>query len=71
MKESEYRKGDLVLYVPFHAHGEKNQDKAEGAERGIVSSVNSSFVFVRFGDGETAKGCLPADLKLLVRLPHE
>jgi hypothetical protein len=45
--------GDLVEYRPH-----------EGAEvdRGFVTSVNASFVFVRFGTDTGSKACDPRDI---------
>jgi hypothetical protein len=37
--------GDKVIYVPKHAKGDINHPSAE---RGIISSFNDSFVFVKY-----------------------
>lgn len=34
-----------VIYVPYHAHGDRNH---KDCEHGRVSSVNHKFVFVKF-----------------------
>ena len=66
-----FRRGDRVIYVPLHVH----QDfRHPDCEHGVVSSVNDSYVFVKF-DGKftreriidpdwniTAQACDPDDL---------
>lgn len=55
--------GDRVTYLPIHANGDTSHPDAE---RGLVSSVGSRFVFVRFYGkhalSETAQACDPDDL---------
>jgi hypothetical protein len=63
--ESEYRQGDVVRYIPMHAHGNASHPDAE---TGTVSSTNANYVFVRFGANETGKACKPEQL-LLMRRP--
>lgn len=42
---TDFRAGDEVLYVPYHAKGNlRHMD----CERGRVNSVSDHFVFVRF-----------------------
>lgn len=41
----DFSAGDSVLYVPRHAHGDRSHPHCE---RGIVSSTNEKFVFVRY-----------------------
>lgn len=63
----DFQKGDGVVYVPTHAHGDKNH---KDVEHGLVSSHNDKFVFVkyypaltRFGwDGCTSQATDPRDL---------
>lgn len=45
---------DRVRYVPYHAYGDSSHPDCEN---GIVKTVTESFVFVRFGNHETAEGC--------------
>ena len=57
-----------VIYIPNHADGPNHKD----CERGIVSSFNEKFVFVKFykqlinlgWEGTTAKPCKPENLKI-------
>lgn len=59
-----------VRYVPGHAHGDKHHPDCED---GIVSSIGSAFVFVKFQksitrhgfDGATAQACSVEDLVIL------
>lgn len=55
---AEYRAGDRVRYVPYHAHGDREHDDCED---GIVTSVTDDLVFVRY-KGETSQGCKPDQL---------
>ena len=62
-----FEPGDRVLYVPNHANGDTAHPDCE---RGIVSSKNSSFVFVRYyrKDGTLPDGGVatsPQDLEKL------
>jgi hypothetical protein len=45
LKAADFQVGDKVLYVPNHAHGDPNH---KDCERGIVSSQNGVYVFVRY-----------------------
>ena len=45
LKPLTFKAGDTVRYVPHHAHGDVSH---KDCENGIVSSVNNSFVFVRY-----------------------
>jgi hypothetical protein len=48
MDKEDYKKGDMVLYVPPHAaHNVRHPD----CEEGVVSSSNDKFVFVDYGTG--------------------
>lgn len=48
-----------MLYVPYHAKGDIGH---EDVERGVVTSVNSSTVFARFGDSLHSAACNPDTL---------
>ncbi len=68
----EFGKGDHVLYIPSHANGDA---KHKDCQRGVVSSINNSFVFVKYdclartmvtGDEPyTAQATNPNDLTLI------
>lgn len=47
MKLDEFKKGMLVTYVPHHANKNINH---KDCENGVVSSVNSKFVFVKYNN---------------------
>lgn len=51
--------GDQVTYVPYHAHGKASHPDCE---RGVVSSKNDLYVFVRFGCSTTGQACKPDQL---------
>lgn len=67
-KIEDFTKGQRVVYVPLHAHGDLAHPDCE---RGAVSSVNAKTVFVKFNksvekfgwDGATAQGCDPTSLE--------
>ena len=62
MTASDFREGDKVLYIPNHAHGDPNH---KDCERGIVSSQNGNYVFVRYihhGVQSRAKATYPGNL---------
>lgn len=59
---SEFKPGDEVAYVPNHAHGDTNHPDVE---RGVVTSINPYFVFVRYGSETGAKATSPHDLMLV------
>ena len=44
---SDFKSGDLVRYIPNHAHGDARH---KDCENGIVSSTNAANVFVRYYD---------------------
>lgn len=58
----DFNPGDEVIYVPYHAEGNR---KHTDCEWGRVSSVNDHYVFVRFNktvaklgwEGTTSQGC--------------
>lgn len=51
---SDFQPGDLVRYVPYHAH---NDIAHPDCENGVVTSTNDYLVFVRFGADSHSKGC--------------
>lgn len=51
--------GRDVTYVPNHAGGNAGH---RDCERGVITSWNSRFVFVRFGSSATPKACYPFNL---------
>lgn len=53
MTTDEFRAGQSVRYVPYHAHGDDNH---ADCENGTVTSVTEHYVFVRF-KGETSQAC--------------
>lgn len=63
---SDFKPGDTVVYVARHKHNSGQQFFFEDCEPGQVSSLNDSFVFVKFWDGDTlkttAQACSPSDL---------
>jgi hypothetical protein len=74
MKLEEAKSGvSRVAYVPRHAEGDMEHPDVE---QGVVSSVNSKYVFVKFDkhltrlgwDGTTSQACDPDDLVLLFDL---
>lgn len=56
---SDFQPGDRVLYVPNHAHGDKQHPDCE---RGVVSSTNEVNVFVRYGGRPNSQATFPGDL---------
>ena len=54
-----WQAGMLALYMPPHARGDLRHPDVE---KGIVTSVNSQYVFVRFGGDSQSKACHPRDL---------
>ena len=55
-----WKPGMQALYVPAHSNGNLSHP---AVERGIVTSVNAQYVFVRFGGDATSKACRPEDLR--------
>lgn len=45
MRTDNFKRGDQIIYVPLHAHGDKHHADSES---GFVTSVNDMFVFCRF-----------------------
>ena len=66
-KCEDFKRDDAVLYVPTHAEGDL---KHKDVERGVVSSTNGKFVFVKYypqlerlgWHGTTSQATDPADL---------
>ena len=67
MKTEDFKPKDTVTYVPSHAYGDVNHGDCE---RGIVSSCNDHYVFVKLfkylanlpWDDVTSHACNPDDL---------
>lgn len=47
MTPSDFKKGQQVTYVPHHANGDTDH---EDCQRGVVSSTNDSWVFVKYNN---------------------
>jgi hypothetical protein len=70
MKTSEFKPFQRVIYIPNHAHGDKNH---KDVERGIISALKPLYdgVFVRFDadlrrapwNDVTGKSCKPEQLE--------
>lgn len=68
MKTTDFKEGDRVIYMPTHALGDSTH---EDCETGVVSSTNSSHVFVKFDKalerfgwaGTTAQACRLSSLE--------
>ncbi len=54
-----FDEGRMVKYMPHHANGDLNHPDNQ---IGKISSWNSRFVFVNFGNGDTSPACDPNDL---------
>lgn len=69
MKETleDFKPKQRVIYVPFHANGDRNHPDVEF---GMVSSVGETYVFVKFDkyvnkfgwEGTTSQACYPVNL---------
>lgn len=61
MNAADFKPSDWVVYVPSHAHGDKDHPDCE---RGTVTSVGetSGLVFVRYGNQPNSKATSPEDL---------
>ena len=53
----EFSVGDTVLYIPAHAH-------ISQAERGVITSMNDFYIFVRYGDAFQSQATRATDLRL-------
>lgn len=56
---SDFFKDDAVIYVPSHANGDR---KHPDCERGVVTSRNDLFVFVRYAGRNNSQATRPEDL---------
>ena len=57
---TDWQPGMQALYVPREAEGQLSHPSVE---RGIVTSVNRTYIFVRFGGDYGSKACRPEDLR--------
>lgn len=57
IKEAKTSVGSRVIYEPFKGCSDSSQ------ERGVITSVNDVFVFVRYGNDCYSKATRPDDLK--------
>jgi CheY-like chemotaxis protein len=64
MTLDELHEGMQVLYIPPHAHGDRTHPDGQ---RGIVTSMNATQAFVRYGDDRHSQATLPV---LLVPADH-
>lgn len=58
LEEARNHIGDSVIYTPF-----EGCDASE-LEFGTITSVNDSYVFVRYGNDTISKATRPSDLRL-------
>lgn len=58
----EFKPGQNVRYVPYHAHGDLNHPDCENGK--VTSIGHSGFIFVRF-KGETSQACHPDQLVIV------
>jgi len=65
---TDFKPGDRVIYIPNHACGDRTH---KDCEWGVVSSISSMAVFVKFnkqvaivGWDCTAQGCYPNNLEM-------
>ncbi len=75
---ADFKKGDLVRYIPHHAKGDSGH---KDCQNGVVSSINDKFVFVKYDNGMctmidgdepyTAAATSPWNLKHRARVPRE
>lgn len=59
-----FREGDLVRYIPGHAHGDVEH---EDCENGVVTSTRDDVVFVRYGQKVSSQATCLRDLRLITR----
>jgi hypothetical protein len=65
---NEFKPGDAVTYVPYHAYGNRAHPDCE---HGIVTSINSiGTIFVRFGTRQISQGCEEDQLTHQFRRPQ-
>lgn len=55
---SDFKVGQHVRYVPYHAHGDTSHPDCQN---GVVSSISEHYVFVRF-KGPNGEACKPDQL---------
>jgi len=60
MELSEFKPGERVVYVPYHADGDRSHPDCE---RGVVTSINDHYVFVQFKPGAVSQACKPDQLQ--------
>ena len=60
MKTSDFHPEDIVTYIPHHARQNENHPDRE---LGVVTSVNDTVVFVRYGDNTSSQATRPDDLE--------
>ena len=58
LKLTDFEVGEVVLYIPSHADSHLSQ-----AEKGIVTSINEYYVFVRYGSALHSNATRPEDLR--------
>lgn len=59
MQPAQFTPGDEVLYIPMHA----NRDPTHpDCEKGVVTSTNDHYVFVRYGNQANSKATRAEDL---------
>ena len=54
-----FKVDEPVTYIPLHAHGNRQH---KDSERGVITSMNDTFIFVRFGNEIQSKACYPESL---------
>jgi hypothetical protein len=54
VSDIDFKAGDHVRYVPYHAHGDLTHPDCED---GVVTSTNDAYVFVRFGTKTQSQAC--------------
>jgi hypothetical protein len=62
-KADDFKPGQIVVYMPGHSYGDPNHPDCE---TGVVSSIGSGVVFVRFGPKLNSESCLPSDLQVKI-----
>jgi len=65
MTLDDIHEGMRVLYIPHHAHGDRAHPDCQ---RGIVTSKDATYVFVRYGTDRHSNATAPA---LLVPDDHD
>lgn len=55
----DWQPGMIALYMPREAHGNLSHPSVE---KGVVTSVNSQYVFLRFGGDSQSKACHHEDV---------